>query len=144
VDIQTVPTYDAPSYQTTATLEGTTFRLSFQYAQRESCWYLSVADASGVDIYNGVKLICRSFLLSKCADPRAPAGDFYVFDQTGDFSPPGLEDLLQGSGRCLLVYVTSDLVAAIQSGDTAALTGYATSLKTNTVNTAGASTYGQE
>jgi hypothetical protein len=141
--IQIVTTTDTPQYDQTSTLEGTTFLLSFWYSQREACWYLSLADQSGVDIYNGVKLICANFLFTKCVDPRRPAGDFFCFDQTGANTPPGLEDLVPNAGRCVLTYWTSDLVEAFRSGDTQYLQQFLTSLASNT-QASSASTYGQE
>lgn len=141
--IQIVPTYDTPQYPMTSTLEGATFKLSFWYSQREQCWYLSVADATGLDIYNGMKLICGSLLMSQCADPRRPAGDFFVFDQTGANTPPALEDLVQGAGRCLLCYVTSDLIDAIAAADLATLTAFVASIASSS-GPAGQSTYGQQ
>ena len=103
-----MPTGSDPAYSQSSTLEGTTFNLYLAFNTRCSSWYLSVADASGVDIYNGVKLIVGCPLLRKCADPRKPAGELLVFSSTSDDSPPGLLDLLPGSGRCALYYVTSD------------------------------------
>lgn len=95
----------------TSTLEGVTYFLTFQWNQRVAAWYMSVADSANVDIYNGVKLICGVGLLKKCADPRAPPGVLLVLSATSDNSPPGLSDLLPGSGRCTLFYITSDWAA---------------------------------
>lgn len=100
-------------YTQTTTLDGSTFNLYFQFNQRCQCWYLSVADASGVDIYNGVKLVCGIPLLRKCRDPRRPAGALMVISATSNQAPPGLYDLIPGSGRCTLVYWTADWVAML-------------------------------
>lgn len=138
--IQIIPTFDVPSWSQSTTLEGQTFQLSFAFNQREACWYLSVADNSGVDIYNGMKLMCLQFLMRKCRDPRRPAGDFAVFDNTAANTPPGLEDLLANSGRCTLVYLTSDVLATLAApGGLAALLATLQSSPTST-----ASTYGSQ
>ena len=129
--VQTVPTGADPFYSQTSKLEGQVFNLSFAYNQRENTWYLSVADASNVDIYNGVKLVCLRYLLKTCADPRRPAGDFVVFDSTGSNTPPGLNDLATG-GRCALKYITSDLMAML--GRT--VTGLQVSQNSSTVSAA--------
>jgi|GEM_PF-5089243 uncharacterized protein DUF6983 len=113
--ILVAPTANNAFYQIQSTLEGVTFNFSFQFNQRCCCWYMSIADANGVDIYNGVKLICYQALLRKCVDPRAPAGDFLVISATTDDSPPMLNDLLPGTGRCSLLYITSDWLGLMTS-----------------------------
>ncbi len=141
--IQLLPTYDTPTWSQTSTFEGATFHLAFQFNQREACWYLSVSDAGGVDIYNGVKLVCKQLLLARCVDPRRPAGDLYVVDSSGLLAPPGLEDLVQGAGRCRLYYVTSDLLALARAGNVAGLQAFDAALATNSA-TGNASTYGSQ
>ena len=138
--IQIIPTFDLPTWDQTTTLEGQTFQLSFAFNQRESCWYLSVADNNGVDIYNGMKLMCLQLLMRKCRDPRRPSGDFAVFDNTGANMPPGLEDLLANSGRCTLVYITSDTLALLKS--TGGVASFVASLQTSPTSTP--STYGSQ
>ena len=137
--IQTIPTFSEPFYTEMSTIEGVSYLLSFAYAQREACWYLSIADANGVDIYNGIKLIVGNRLLKKCRDPRRPPGEFIVLSGTTDLSPPGLKDLVAGAGRCTLYYVTSDVMTMILDGT---IGTYLTQLATNTTQ-GQASTYGQ-
>jgi hypothetical protein len=147
VTIQVVPTdaTGAPFYSQTTTLEGVQYLLTFSYAQREGAWYLSVADANGVDIYNGMKLVCSGPsgpipLLWRCKDPRRPPGDLFVLSGTSDLTPPGLADLAPGSGRCALYYMTSDVLALIAGG------GLATFLAQLTAGTSvgTGSTYGSQ
>ncbi len=125
----------------TSTIEGVNFLLSFAYSQRENCWYLSLADASSIDIYNGVKLTCNTPLFNKCVDPRRPGGQFLVLSGTNDTSPPGLNDLTATSGRCQLYYCTSDLVAQLIAFGN--INAYLASLTTNT-SVGTQSTYGQQ
>lgn len=136
--IQVLPFFDDPSWVCTTTLEGTTYNLQFDYNERCAAWYMSIADAVGVDIYNGVKLVTGFSLLKKCADPRKPPGAFLVFSSTSDLSPPQLEDLVPG-GRCQLVYITSDWVALFASGQGQTIVNL---LAANAQDT-GTSTYGQ-
>lgn len=137
--IQQIPTFSDPSYRQTTTLEGVTYILQFDFNMRACAWYLSIADADNVDIYNGVKLTVGFLLLRKCADPRRPPGDFMVLSSTSDLSPPGMLELLPGSGRCTLVYVTSDWLQQIAAGNSQALLDQ---LDANT-QASGSSTYGQ-
>lgn len=139
--IQLVTTYDLPTWSEASTLEGSTFVLSFSYNQRESVYYMGVADAAGVDVYTGVKLMPLQFLMRKCKDPRRPAGDFLVFDNTGSVVPPALHDLAPG-GRCSLLYCTSDVLQILASPNPQAVAAYLGLLKTNTL-ASGQSTYGQ-
>lgn len=134
--VQAIPTFDLPSWTQTATLEGTAFLLAVRYSVRELTYYLDVADANGVDIYNGMKLMPLQFLMRKCKDPRRPAGDFLVFDASGQQIVPGLHDLSPDGGRCSLQYFTSDLLTP------AALQAYLTAISAG-ASLASLSTYGQ-
>lgn len=144
--IQAIPPPPRPFYSQTTTLEGASYLLYFDYWAREDAWYLSIADANGVDIYNGMKLICSvpwvgaNRLLAKCKDPRRPPGDFLVVSGNGDYDPPGLNDLVANSGRCQLLYVTSDVLALIAAGN---VDEFIASLAAGTTTGTG-STYGSE
>jgi hypothetical protein len=137
--VQVIPTSNAPFASQVTTLEGTGYGLAFAYAPREDAWYLSIADANGVDIINGIKLICSNRLLFKCKDPRRPPGEFIVVSVTPDLDPPGLNDLVPNAGRCQLLYITSDVIALAGDG----FASYLAQLQTNTSAGTG-STYGQE
>lgn len=124
-----IPTDNLPSYLESVALEGSNFQFQFDYNERCASWYLSIADIDGVDIYNGIKLVVGMPLLRKCKDDRRPgftpgspyAGELICVSSTADDSPPSQDDLLPGSGRCTLYYVTSDWVALIAQGNTAAI-----------------------
>lgn len=137
--IQAIATRANPFDQLGVTLEGTAYNLTFAWNMRSSTWYLSIADAAQVDIYNGMKLIVGYPLLQMCLDPRRPPGEFAVLDSTGANTPPGLNDLLPG-GRCTLIYMTSDVLELLADGEIAQ---YLATLATNT-QTGTQSTYGQE
>ena len=145
--VQLITTYNYPFYSQTTTLEGTQYLLNFNYSQRENAWYMSLADANGVDIYNGMKLIVSdpnqgpNSLLFKCKDPRRPLGDFFVLSASPmNLDPPGLNDLVATSGRCQLFYMTSDVLTLIAEGE---IQTFLNQLANNT--TPGTeSTYGQQ
>jgi hypothetical protein len=143
VSILTVPTWSDPNWQQSTTFEGTKYQLSCQFNQRCISWYLSIADADGVDIYNGIKLSVGPLLLAKCKDPRRPPGDLIVISSTTCTTPPGILDLLPGSGRCSLLYITSDWLAIIQSGNAAAIQALYTQIQVGGTATSPISTYGQ-
>lgn len=136
---QLIPFFSDPSWFATVTLEGSNYGLQFDYNERAASWYMSVADANGVDIYNGVKLVTGFSLLRKCKDPRAPPGALFVYSSTPGGTPPGLYDLISG-GPAQLIYITSDWVAILaQPGGLAALQAQVAASATS----AGTSTYGQ-
>lgn len=108
--IQVIPTYADPFWVQSTTLEGTTFLLNFDYNEKCACYYLSIQDSEGNDIYDGMKIVCNLALLRTCADgDNAPVGELWCQSSNGDDSPPGLGDLAPG-GRCTLFYITSDLL----------------------------------
>lgn len=110
--VMIVPTYNEVSWNQDTTLDGATFKLSFQYNQRENTYYLSVYTLEGDPVYLGVKITCGTFLLRLCADKdNAPAGDFWCYSNIpSNQSPPGLGDLDPDSGRCVLVYIPVALI----------------------------------
>ena len=129
------------AYFQTTTFEGTAYTLSWQFNQRCGEWYLSIADNLGVDIYNGVKVVCGLPLLRKCKDPRRPPGQLYVISSSQtDQTPPGLLELLPGTGRCRLMYMTSDWVALMAAGKFDTIIAQLTS----NVQTSALSTYGTQ
>ena len=133
-----IPTFDDDTWQQSTALEGVTYTLTFQFNQRCAAWYLSIADQDGVDIYNGVKLVCNVSLLRKCKDPRCPPGALIVFSSSATQEPPSRGDLIAG-GACQLMYLTSDGVAQIRAGNLQALVAQAVASPGN----ASESTYGQ-
>jgi hypothetical protein len=139
-----IPTFQDPSWLQSSTFEGTKFQLQFDFNERCASWYLSIADADGVDIYNGVKIVCGPLLLKKCRDIRRPAGDLICLSsKANDTSPPSLQDLLPGSGRCTLLYVTSDWLAIIESGNLTAIAGLFAQIAAGAPGTSPLSTYGR-
>ena len=134
-----IPTFDDELWTQSTTLEGTTYVLTFQFNWTTSAWYMSIADASGVDIYNGVKFTVGIPLLFRCKDIRRPPGELFIISNTTDTSPPGLFDLLPGSGRCQLYYIDAAWMALLAAGNSAAV--FAQIATSNATATA-ASTYG--
>lgn len=110
VFVQQIPTLAGETHYTQlTTLEGTTYQLTLDFNDRESCWYLGIYTAEGDDIYTGIKLVCSFPLTRKCADPRLFQGEIWCISNTGDLTPAGLNDLGPG-GRCTLSYFQSDLL----------------------------------
>ena len=143
MSILTVPTWSDPIWNQSTTFEGTKYQLQCSFNQRCIAWYLSIADADGVDIVNGIKLTVGPLLLRKNKDPRRPPGELIVVSNTTVTTPPGMLELLPGSGRCGLFYITSDWMAIIDSGDVSAISALFTQIQTGGTATSPLSDYGQ-
>lgn len=104
-----VPTFENPFYDQITSLEGTDYLLTFQYNQREECWYLSISNAAGVLQVAGLKLVQGWPLLGgRFAGREIPPGELIVMtNDESDDSPPGLTELGEGK-RCELIYFTAD------------------------------------
>ena len=106
MSLVTIPTFDDPFYTQLTTLDSTVYSLYFAYNQRENCWYISVSDLAGNLLIDGVKLVCGIPLLKSYQYiPGTPQGVLVCVTNTNDDSPPGLEDLVDETGRCALIYL---------------------------------------
>jgi hypothetical protein len=98
-------------FEQTTQLDGLEYLLTFQWSDRESCWYLDVEDQDGNPLCELVKLVVSWPLLRRfrtnqavpqgvlaCCDMSAPTPD-----QAADIVSP--EELGQ---RVLLMYITAD------------------------------------
>lgn len=137
--ISLIPTFSDEIWTQSTTLEGTTYILTFQFNWSTNAWYMSVADVSGVDIYNGIKLTVGIPLLFRCKDVRRPAGELFCLSSTTCTEPPGLLELLPGSGRCQLYYIDAAWMALLAAGNSAEV--FAQIAASNATSTA-ASSYG--
>ncbi len=99
-----------PFWTQTTTLDGTPYLLTFKYNQRETCYYLDIANADGtVDFVLGMKLVPGIPLLRPW--PTPPGEMFIITQSSADDSPPALGELDEGA-RCALLYMEqTDLFA---------------------------------
>jgi hypothetical protein len=84
---------DAPHSVQRVTLGEQDFTLTLEWIQRESFWYLSLADANEVPILTGRKVVANFPLLARVTDARAPAGELIAVDVSGANADPGRTDL---------------------------------------------------
>ncbi len=90
-----LPFFQDPLYTFSTSLEGVDYRFKLDYSQRADRWYLSIFDAEGDPIRQGIKLSTGAQLLRLCAsDARCPSGQIVVFDlqRPLDGESPGLFD----------------------------------------------------
>lgn len=95
-----IPKPGTPLFDMRVTLNGTDFILKFDWADRESRFYMSIFDANGIVITAGIKLISGWPLLTRETLPNAPQGNFVVVDPENE--PPQLADFGLRSTLCWL------------------------------------------
>jgi hypothetical protein len=104
--MKVIPTTDGLARYTQRTiLDGREYIFSFNWNSRAAKWSVSIADALGVGIVDGIYLVCGLPLLRLLSDSRSPPGDMYLLDRDGDTGDPGFNDL---GKRCLLIYVEAN------------------------------------
>ena len=101
-----------PSFRQRTSLDGVTFELEVAWNERESAWYIAVADADGVAIRSGRRMVLNTPLLLSVADARRPGGELYLIDLDGTGVEAALEDL---GVRVVLMYVTAAEAAALET-----------------------------
>lgn len=82
-----------PHFVLQTQLDGETFTIRVHWNERESAWYLELADLEGVTIVASRKLVADWSLLHRVTDDRRPPGELVVVDLTGEGIDPGLDDL---------------------------------------------------
>lgn len=90
-----LPTYPEPLHTYSTTLNGVEYRFKFDYSQRADRWYMSVFDAVGDPIRQGIKLVPSTNLFRLVeADPRTPTLQLLALDLRDAFADgPSLFDL---------------------------------------------------
>lgn len=98
---------DAPHYSFEVELDGLQFTLTLLWNVIASAWYMYIADADGLVIVEGVRLV-EGPLTWRFKDSRLPPGLLMMTDTTGAQRDPFYEDL---GKRHLLLYFSTDEIA---------------------------------
>ncbi len=101
-----------PAFTQRTSLDGVTFEFGFNWNERESAWYMSVADTDGLTLRDGVRMALSWPLLLSVADARRPGGELYLIDVDGTGVEAGLDDL---GVRAVLIYVTAAEAAVLEA-----------------------------
>lgn len=88
----TIPVSTEPLFSQVTTLSGQDFILTFAWNPREGAWYLDIADQDGVAIVLSRKVVVDFPLVTRCTDPRRPAGVLMAIDTTNMGRDPQLDD----------------------------------------------------
>ncbi|MCK5446424.1 MAG: hypothetical protein KAI73_12435 [Rhodospirillaceae bacterium] len=75
---------DLPAQEYKINIDDIEYTLHLAYSDRAAAWYFGIADAVGVDIVRGIKVVQGWPLLFRAQDSRLPDGDFFMFFGGGD------------------------------------------------------------
>jgi len=82
-----------PHYVLTVQLEGARYQLAMDWNERESAWYLSVAEEDGTQIVDGIRVVVDWPLLRKVAASTRPPGEIVFVDTSRSGEDPGRYEL---------------------------------------------------
>lgn len=113
-----LPAYpDRSHYSYRVALEGTVYRLRWQWNPRTEGWYVSLYTSDDTALVTGVRVVCNYPLFSELKDARLPLGMVVAVPLTEDDSDPGYTDL---GGRVRVLYMEA-ADRAIMEADAEAL-----------------------
>jgi hypothetical protein len=92
---------DLEYYTERVELDGVVFELTFSWNTREEVWMISVADADGVALASGVKIVVDWELFRSVSNADMPEGIMMALDTSGAGLDPGLTELGE---RVILLY----------------------------------------
>ena len=100
---------DAARYSFEIDLDGDSFTFSFEWNDRDQGHYMSIADAAGVTLLAGRRVVTGYPLINIYRDSRLPKGAIEAVDTSSTGTEPGFGDL--GDRVKLLYTPLADLVA---------------------------------
>ena len=93
-----------PAFTQTLTLDGALYRFSFAWNYRAGYWSMSVLDAGGTPLVQGLRIVLNLDLFRQFPGRGLPPGALYAVDPSDTISNPAFDDL--SAGRVILVYLT--------------------------------------
>lgn len=92
---------DSPHFSYQVDLDATTYGFEFKWNARDASWYFNLADADGLPLLSGLRVVVRHLYLSRYRYFGLPIGELEFVDSTDKDLEPGLEDLGQ---RVFFIY----------------------------------------
>lgn len=96
---------DIPFQEVDIALDGTVYRFNFQWAERESIWYMDISTIDDDLIQGGIRLVLGTYLGWRVTDPDYPAGLLRLFDNSHSGQEARLDDL---GTRVVMHYYSQD------------------------------------
>lgn len=89
-----IPSHNA-KWSETVTMDGTVYRLTFNWNTRIQAWYMQIAEQDGSPIVSGIKLLPMISLLQRHKDARLPPGVLFSYDviEAGTAAAPSKSQL---------------------------------------------------
>lgn len=84
---------DNAAYYETVNINGTSYRLFFNWNSKDSAWYLSFLTTNNISIVSGIKLVVNYELINDYKDSGLPKGFLIAFDVLNTGEPVGRNDL---------------------------------------------------
>jgi len=98
-----IPTPSTESwYSLDVTLDGTAYKLTLQWSDRERRWYFDLSTSEGERVATGRKVVADTPLLARDVGDLVPPGMLIAFDTTGEDGDPDLREL---GSRVILCYI---------------------------------------
>ena len=92
---------DSPHFEFEVDLDNDVFGFEFLWNHRDGYWYMTIKDATGVDIISSLRMVVGWPFLSFYRGSKTPKGQLVFIDTAGE-SEAGLGDLVT---RHELIYV---------------------------------------
>ena len=105
-----IPFSTLPAFTQTVTLDGSVYRLSFAWNYRAGYWSMSILDAGGIPLIQGLRIVLNLDLFRQFPGRGLPPGVLYAVDPSDTISDPAFDDI--SAGRVILVYLTEADLAA--------------------------------
>jgi hypothetical protein len=109
---------EGPHFSFNCELDGVTYGFSFRWNDRDSAWFLDIADGGGTPMLSGIRVVINLLLLRAIRGVSGlalPPGDLIALDTTGQGLDAAFEDL---GRRVQILYLTQAEItaAAIATG----------------------------
>lgn len=99
-----------PAFSQTVVLDGTAYRLRFQWNTRGQYWAMDLATQDKTPIVTGIKLVLDYELIGAYHAIGTPPGELWALDSTEKLLRIGRDDIKDGPVK--LVYIPEAEVAA--------------------------------
>ena len=93
---------DTANYEQQVDLDGTTYKLVFEFNVRDGFWYLDILTPTDTPIRHGIKIVSDFPLLRLITGADRPPGEAVAADPSNSGVEAGLNDL---GGAVQLVYI---------------------------------------
>lgn len=94
--------YELGNFNLTTSMDGSNYKLTFKYNQREDFWYFDLSDIEDNIIRQGIKIISDFPVTRLIADDNRPPGAIYYIDTRDPPFDPSLEEL---GNEVVFIYV---------------------------------------